>query len=325
MWSDLPRSWFSSFGQAPLLCILVESKLLEGGVPQRPVAYTDRPRQLRNLRAALRSLAQRDAWVILHGMAGSGKTVLAAEALRKASLLNTSFPGGIFWLEVGPVDRQKLLMKMQNLCSRLDEDKMRPLPRNLEEARDRLKVIFTHQHPRTLLVVDDLWSPHDARFFDIRARVLVTTRDVSIANCVEGKKSRVHVSEEMSNQECLEVLSKWTIKPVTELPNVADEIIRDCNGHPLAISMIGALLRDHPARWWYYLSQLRNHKMSKLKSKFAYQYPSLSDAIAMSIGSLSKDLREKYLDFVLFEASIKVPASVFCLLWCIEVRWGTWR
>ena len=32
-------------------------------------------------------------WVVVHGMAGFGKTVLAAEAVRDATLLRQVFPG----------------------------------------------------------------------------------------------------------------------------------------------------------------------------------------------------------------------------------------
>jgi apoptotic protease-activating factor len=297
----------------------VESKLLEGGVPKQPQVFTQRPRERHNLRTALRSLKDRDAWVVLHGMAGCGKTVLAADALRNGSLLDETFPGGVVWMQVGPVDRQKLLMKMQNLCTRLDEDKHIPVPRNLEEARERLRTLFREQHPKTLLVLDDLWSAHDARFFDIRARVLVTTRDVSIADRIEVMRCPVRVTEGLNSNQCMDILSQWTNMHMTELPREADNIIEECNGHPLVISIIGALLRDHPQRWLHYYTLLRNHKMSKLKSKFAYQYGNLSEAIAMSIANLDEDLGNKFYDFVIFDSSIKVPISVFCLLWDMEV------
>ena len=295
----------------------MESKLLAGGVPKQPEVFTQRPRERRNLLTALQSLKQRDAWVVLHGMAGCGKTVLAANALHSASLLEETFPGGVVWVQVGSVDRLKLLMKMQNLCTRLDKDKYRPVPRNLEEARERLQSLFSEQHPHALLVLDELWSAHDARFFDIRARVLVTTRDVSIADRIEVTRCPVRVPEKLSPQQCKDILCKWTKKHETELPNEADDIITECNGHPLVISIIGALLRDHPQRWLYYWMQLHNHKLSKFKSKFPY--PDLSDAIAMSIDNLEEELKNKVYDFVIFDSSIKVPISVFCLLWDLEV------
>ena len=75
--------------------------LVEGGVPQRPSVYIKREEALAILRQGLELLRDHDGWVILHGMAGSGKTVLAAEALRSAKLIQTCFPGGISWLTIG--------------------------------------------------------------------------------------------------------------------------------------------------------------------------------------------------------------------------------
>ena len=84
-------------------CILfvVLPRLVEGGVPQRPRVYIKREQALVKLREGLESLRDHDGWVILHGMGGSGKTVLAAEALRSAKLIRTCFPGGVSWLTIG--------------------------------------------------------------------------------------------------------------------------------------------------------------------------------------------------------------------------------
>ena len=299
----------------------METKLLEGGVPKQPQVLIQRPKERHNVRIALHSLKDREAWVVLHGMAGCGKTILAADALRSELLLEI-FPGGVVWVQVGSVDRQKLLMKMQNLCIRLDKDKHRPAPHNLEEAKERLQSLFREQHPRTLLVLDDLWSAHDARFFDIRARVLVTTRDLSIADRIEVVRCPVRVPEKLNQQQCKEILAKWTGDDVTKLPTEADHIIAECNEHPLVISIIGALLKGHKDRWSYYLKQLHDHKLSKLKLRIPYQYPDLNEAFAISIENLEENLRSKFYDFVIFDSSVKIPISVFCLLWDEEVCSG---
>ncbi|KAJ7373730.1 wD repeat domain [Desmophyllum pertusum] len=166
----------------------VENVLREGGVPQRPAVFANRARDVHKIRTALRSLQEKDGWVILHGMAGCGKTVLATEALRSALLLDECFPGGVHWIRIGPVDQSKLLMRMQNLCVRLDPDHSRQPPRNTEEAKDRLRMLFAHQYPRSLLVLDDLWDSSDVKFFDIRCRIMVTTRDAAIRTWLVDQK-----------------------------------------------------------------------------------------------------------------------------------------
>ena len=53
-------------------------------------------------------------FVVIHGMAGAGKSVLAAEALRDVDLMN-SFKNNVFWLTIGQTGADALLTKMQVL------------------------------------------------------------------------------------------------------------------------------------------------------------------------------------------------------------------
>ena len=119
-------------------------------------------------------------------MAGSGKTILAVDVLHDEELVSSCFPGGVFWVTLGNLDPTRLLMKMQNLCSWLDSDQQYTSPRNLEEARDRLRILFAHQHPRSLLILDDVWEKEDARYFDVRARTLATSRNDFVTEKIGG-------------------------------------------------------------------------------------------------------------------------------------------
>lgn len=52
-------------------------------------------------------------FVVIHGMAGAGKSVLAAESLRDMDLMMNSFENNVYWLTVGQTDTDSLLTKMQ--------------------------------------------------------------------------------------------------------------------------------------------------------------------------------------------------------------------
>ena len=169
-----------------LFLYTVETILRDGGVPKRPVVHAKRPEELEKLRNALATLEKSDGWVLLHGMAGSGKTILAADVLEDKELLNTCFPGGVFWVSLGILDAARLLMKMQNLCAWLDSEQIYPAPRNVDEARDRLRILFAHEHPRSLLVLDDLWTKDDARYFDVRVRTFATSRNDFVTDNIAG-------------------------------------------------------------------------------------------------------------------------------------------
>lgn len=57
-------------------------------------------------------------FVVIHGMAGAGKSVLAAESIRDIDLLVNTFENNVYWLTVGQTGTDTLLTKMQvYMCS----------------------------------------------------------------------------------------------------------------------------------------------------------------------------------------------------------------
>ena len=67
--------------------------LKRGHVPPRYGVYVERKDMTQRIRRELVKLRETDGWVLVHGMAGFGKTVLAAEAVRNAAFLRENFPG----------------------------------------------------------------------------------------------------------------------------------------------------------------------------------------------------------------------------------------
>ena len=260
-------------------------------------------------------------------MGGSGKTSLAAEALRDPHLLRQCFPNGVFWLTIGQlndergqVDQAKLLMKMNNLCARLDDDSTTPTASgNVEEAHDRLHDLFVDQHPRTLLVLDDVWSPVVARAFAVRARVLVTSRDRAVADQTRATRAPtlVALDAHFTVAQAKSVLAGWTGRPVAELPPEADDIIAESGSSPLAVSMIGALLQKNSQRrrWEYYLKNLRERKLNRIKRAIEYDYDALDASIGISVDALDDEQRERYLRLAVFEDDAVFTSQVLAVLW----------
>ena len=59
-------------------------------------------------------------FLAIHGMAGSGKSVLGAEVLRDPEITLKYFPDGVFWFRVGMLDQEKLLNKLKILLEKLN-------------------------------------------------------------------------------------------------------------------------------------------------------------------------------------------------------------
>uniref|UniRef100_A0A8D1VIR8 Apoptotic protease-activating factor 1 n=1 Tax=Sus scrofa TaxID=9823 RepID=A0A8D1VIR8_PIG len=256
----------------------VRTVLCEGGVPQRPVVFVMRKKLVNAVQQKLFKLNGEPGWVTIYGMAGCGKSVLAAEAVRDHSLLEVCFPGGVHWVSIGKQDKSGLLMKLQNLCARLDQDESfsQRLPLNIEEAKDRLRILMLRKHPRSLLILDDVWDPWVLKAFDNQCQILLTTRDKSVTDSVMGS--------------------------------------------PLVVSLIGALLRDFPNRWDYYLRQLQNKQFKRIKKSSSYDYEALDEAMSISVEMLREDIKDYYTDLSILQKDVKVPTKVLCILWDMETE-----
>lgn len=82
-------------------------------------------------------------------------------------------------------------------------------------------------------------------------------------------------------------------------------------GSPLVVSLIGALLREKPNRWSYYLRQLQQKQFKRIRKSSSYDYDALDQAMAASIEVLPEEHRELYKDLTVLEKDIKIPAKVF--------------
>ncbi|XP_073183556.1 apoptotic protease-activating factor 1 isoform X13 [Lepidochelys kempii] len=290
----------------------VRTVLCEGGVPQRPVVFVTRPKLVKAIQQKLYNLRSDPGWVTVYGMAGCGKSVLTAEALRDHHLLEDCFPGGVHWISVGKQDKAGLLMKLQNLCSRLDQDfslSQRP-PLNIEEAKDRLRLLILRKYPRCLMVLDDIWDSWVLKAFDNQCQVLITSRDRSVTDLVTGNKYEVPVESGLAHDKGLEILSLFVNMKTTDLPEEADSIVRECKGSPLVVSLIGALLRDFPNRWEYYLRQLQNKQFKRIRKSSSYDYEALDEAMSMSVEMLNENFKDYYKDLSVLQKDVKVPTKL---------------
>ncbi|XP_054242769.1 apoptotic protease-activating factor 1 isoform X4 [Indicator indicator] len=300
----------------------VKTVLCEGGVPQRPVVFVTRPKLVEAIKKKLYCLGSDPGWVTVYGMAGCGKTVLTAEALRDHQLLEDCFPGGVHWISVGKQDKAGLLIKLQNLCSRLEHDStlsQRP-PLNIEEAKDRLRLLMLRKYPRSLLILDDIWDSWVLKAFDNQCQVLITSRDRSVTDAVAGNKYEVHVESGLAHEKGLEILSLFVNMKISELPEQANLLVRECKGSPLVISLIGALLRDFPSRWEYYLRQLQNKQFKRIRKSSSYDYEALDEAMSISVEQLNDNYKDYYKDLSVLPKDVKVPTKVLCILWDMETE-----
>ena len=308
----------------------MEEILKKGEVPPLLDTHVYRPDATNSVRQLLRALEATDGWVVLHGMAGCGKSVLAAEALRDISLLNEVFPGGVFWVNMGEgtkshFDEAEVLRKMQNLILRLDKSRYQPT--NLEAAQSYLQQVISEQHPRCLLVLDNLLSADVAKYFSVHCRVLVTTRNAGIAHLVQTDSCEpLDVSSMFTDNQLLWLLTKWVKRSSPrDLPPHATTTVTLSGGLPMIISLIGAQLRNNPSvnRWQAYNKKLESCPLSiqlhRAPEQWQYHSMKLVQSIELSINELDDELKNFFRHLVVLDYHVPISSKALAILWNIDV------
>jgi WD40 repeat protein len=229
-------------------------------------------------------------------------------------IIQAAFPDGVVWLNVGKDPRD--LVPLFREAARAVGDSLEGYE-SLQSASNRLR---NHLRDKAvLLVLDDVWDPHDAAPFLIdspRSRLLITTRDARIAVSLGARQQALDV---LTWEQSLQLISLWSDCPISGLPPEATEIVRECGCLPLALAIVGALLRDKPDRWKNVLQRLRNADLDKIRQSFPeYPHPDLLRAIDISMDVLDEKVRKRYIEFAVFPEDSPIPETAIRTLWRLD-------
>jgi hypothetical protein len=248
-------------------------------------------------------------------MSGIGKTVLAA-ALAHDSEVRQAFPDGIYWLSIG---QKPNLLELQNQQLR-QLTGSRQTVSTQQEAKDASREALEGQ--QALIVLDDVWNLDHVDAFSIAVpptRLLLTTRNNEILVGIGAEEHRLHV---LSPGDAAKMLAAWVgVQNPEELPSQAAEVARECGYLPLALSMIGAIVRLslRPTAWQDVLTRLRRTDLAMIKRGFpGYPYPDLLHAIEVSVEALDETDRERYLDLAVFPPDQPIPESALRVVWKLD-------
>ena len=224
-------------------------------VPELPGGYVSRPDEQSLKRALLDNrkpvgVSGRARDVGLQGMGGIGKSVLAA-AVAWDEEVRRAFPDGIFWLPLGQdpnvLAHQSQLAKAISGQTEAFED--------VQQGKARLAELLARK--RALIILDDVWTPDDGAAFHTvnkNSRLLVTTRIMSV---IEGLEAEHCPLGEMSPDEALELIARFSETDLEELPDEATEIVTAAGRLPLAIAMAGKMVAKYGRDWKGVLDRLR--------------------------------------------------------------------
>ena len=286
--------------------------------PSFPPNYVKRPEALQALRDIIFSEdANRTiAITALEGMGGIGKSVLAA-ALCDDEVVQQAFPDGIVWVIAGRESTYDLVTRMREVGKTLDPDHLDLWDTELG-CKNRYRTVVREK--AALIVVDDVWNARDLEPFRVqspRSRLLFTTRDTNIAGATGAREHSVSL---LTEEQASDLLASASNTPPIEHPPEAGDLIRECGHLPLAVAMIGAMLRGKPrSNWSRVLNHLRHADLDKIKVQFpGYPHTDLLRAIQVSVDALDETARKRYLTLAVLLEDVPIHPAIQQTLWDVN-------
>jgi WD40 repeat protein len=280
-------------------------------VPPMPENFVSRPDELETLRREVLNDRERRnvALVALKGMGGIGKTVLA-QALCADEAVKAAFPDGIVWIKIGEGATEADLVNQMREAGKALVKSSEGFD-TLEGSSRLLRSLLKGKS--VLLVLDDVWKaehvypfqPTEPRF----CRVLFTTRNADVG---AATGARICLLDLLSAEKSREILSRSAGLGVEELPREAEDIIRECGRLPLAVAMIGALLKTKSAA-----NLLHKLRSADLAAIHLQSYPTLFAAIQVSVNELGGD-QDSYLSLSVFPEDTPIPEEALEVLWNVD-------
>lgn len=182
--------------------------------------------------------------IVIHGMAGVGKTALAVHV---GHLMGDRYPDGRYFVELGAHGPQPARDPDEVLAGLLQENgtESRDLPQGLAERRALWRRQMAGR--RALLILDDAQDAAQVRLLLPGAptcRVIVTSRRHLAA--LEGARSLA--LEVPGTAEAVDLFTRIAGRPRTSDRNALHRVVNLCDRHPLALQLSASQLR-HRGSW----------------------------------------------------------------------------
>jgi len=283
--------------------------------PSLPRNYVYRAEAIESLRDIV--TAQNEgpniALTALWGMGGIGKTVLA-QALCRDEVVRRRFPDGIVWVSIGRESKISIVEQMREVAKVLDDrlngDEM------TQGCMNWYRTMM--QNKSALVVLDDVWRASDLDPFvaeSPRSHLLFTTQRARLFSSVGAQEYRADWLTEDESRKLFATSSNcFPLWPE------ADALITECGRHPLALSMIGAMVRGKPRSSWKHVHKLiQEARLDKIAADLLnYPHDSLLRAMKVSVDALGANERERYLALAIWLEDVCVHPAIQQQLWNLD-------
>lgn len=295
-------------------------------LPARPRALVARTEQYARLCDALLD-DHRPGPLVVTGIAGAGKSVVAAEVARAACpgpdgdpRLIARFSDGVTWIRVG--NREPINAKQRELALALGGSDP-ALGDDIGAWCNYLQRLT--QGKRGLLVLDDVWTLERFEALAVDqpgVRILVTTLDRTLPETIDAEAV---VVQELDRTQARGLLGDLVGTPVGELPEQAERLLDQVGDLALGVAMLGSLAGDLLRRagnlgtaavWDGILRRLADAQLDRLTRELpGYQHNSLAAAVAVCVQDLSTEDQQRWAELAANRGAVPWPTGALQDLW----------
>ena len=221
------------------------------------------------------------------GLGGLGKTTLAKLVYNDQRVVG-HFKKRIWVCVSNDFDMKKVIIDIINsIKTTVEGGSGLGLPNhndlNMEQAQTLLRRTLGNEI--FFLVLDDMWNEDRQKWIELRTflmngakgnKIVVTTRSHPVASIMGTVPA--YILEGLPHVDCLSVFLKWAFNEGQEkqhpnLVKIGDDIVKKCNGVPLAARTLGSLLfsKFEPRDWLY----VRDNDIWKFEQKEGDILPAL--------------------------------------------------
>ncbi|KAL3748257.1 hypothetical protein ACJRO7_009489 [Eucalyptus globulus] len=227
--------------------------------------------------------------IALYGTGGVGKTTLMKRINKDLMGANHGFEV-VIWVVVSRQVKEDNIRDV--IRKRLDiKDEIWERWSQYERVHHLLKFLT---QKKFVLLIDDVWAKLDLSKIGVprsclgkKSKVVFTTRSEEV--CYQMKSDRAYQVQCLTPEQALGLfennIGKSIVHSHPEIPELAESIVLECKGLPLALITVGQAMagKDNPSEWRHALTTLRNrpHKLRGMVEEvyhiLEFSYDSLND------------------------------------------------
>ncbi|KHJ85351.1 NB-ARC domain protein [Oesophagostomum dentatum] len=292
-------------------------KLLAGGVP-RVFQHVKREGLQMQVAKTLRERADLDSFfVVLHGIAGCGKSSLAAALFAEVpDLLGNCFES-VVWLRDSTTEPSRTRYLFADLLLMLWDDATSDPPRV-----DDMSSVYLYKQieealidrPNVIVVLDDVVQKETIKFANqLGLRVLATTRNAELFASATCSVDVIHVGG-VTLEEAEELLDLDDDTPSVGSTLKAHTAISDalsiCSGNVALLNILKKLSAGRAERLTTFCRRVKTRGLSAVTATTAFEYESMHAALSISVERLPACDRDTLACAVVLPSEQEIPLEV---------------